>query len=36
MRQPLNENNILENPTINDVVEVVLVEGTDKSYKSPE
>ena len=31
MRQPLNEKNILENSTTNDVVEVVLVGETDKS-----
>ena len=36
MRQPLNEKNILENRTTNDVVEVVLVGGTDESYKSLE
>ena len=36
MKQPLNEKNTLENPTTNDMAEVVLVGGTDESYKSPE
>ena len=36
MRHPLNEKNISENPTTNDVAEVVLVGGTDESYKSLE
>ena len=36
MKQPLNEKNILENLTTNDVAEVVLVGGTDESYKSLE
>ena len=36
MKQSLNEKNILENPTTNDVAEVVLVGGIEKSYKTPE
>ena len=36
IKQALNEKNILENPTTNNVAEVVLVGGTDKTYKSPE
>ena len=36
MKQPLNEKNILENSTMNDVEEVVLVGGTGESYKSSE
>ena len=35
IKESLNEKNIPENPTKNDVAEVVLVGGTDKSYKSP-
>ena len=33
MKQPLNEKNILENPTANDMAEVVLVGGIDESYE---
>ena len=36
IKQPINEKNILENPTTNDVAEVVLIGGTDKSYGNPE
>ena len=36
MKQLLNEKNALQNPTTNDMAEVVLVGGTDESYKSPE
>ena len=36
MKQSLNVKNISENPTTNDVAEVVLVGGTKESYKSSE
>ena len=36
INQSLNKENILENSTTNNVAEVVLVGGTDKSYESPE
>ena len=36
MKQSLNEKNVPENPTTNNVAEVVLVWGTDESYKSPD
>ena len=35
MKQSLNEKNISGNPNTNNMVEVVLVGGTDESYKSP-
>ena len=35
MKQPLNEKYILENPTTNDVAEVVLIGGSNESYESP-
>ena len=34
IKESLNEKNIPENPTTNDVAEVVLVGGTDESYES--
>ena len=36
MKQALNEKGMLENPTTNDMAEMVLVGGTSDSYKSPE
>ena len=36
MKQSLNKKNVSENPTTNNMAEVVLVGGTDESYKSPE
>ena len=36
MKQSLNDKNVSENPTTNNVAEVVLVGGADESYESPE
>ena len=36
IQQAINANNTLENPTTNDVAEVVLVGGMDEIYESPE
>ena len=35
IKESLNEKNIPENPTTNNVAEVVSVGGTDESYESP-
>ena len=36
IKESQNEKNIPENPTTNNMAEVVLVGGTDESYKSPD